>query len=115
VGTVVGVHKGAFRVLLQEKPELISAEGGMYLGDLGKKRGYGFAMWNMIWDQSCEAHVDPHRYVVRLYRFDKKAGGMVKTADLKTRKKYLDGRGALHKEFGIDYTNLLQSIFGNCR
>lgn len=113
---MVGIHRGTLRALLQ-KPEQTPAEGGMYLGNLGEKYGYGFAAWNMIWDVDNEAHPDPHRYAVRIYRFDRKAGRMVKIADLKTKSKYTDDRKALHKEFEMDYPNFFQSKFisaGHC-
>jgi len=103
-GTLVGVHKGALRVLL-EKEE--TSKGGMYVGDLGKKRGLGFAAWWAVGDGKSNA--DPSSYAVRLYRFDQEAGQMMKIADLKTKNKYDDNRKAL-KELGLDYPNILQTI-----
>jgi len=123
-GTLVAVHEGAFRVLqLQGKYDdfvkkddlgravvFVFSQGGMYVGDLGEKRGFGFAAWNIIWNvANGERYSDPHRYAVRLYRVDQEAGQMVKIADLKTKNKYDDTRKAL-KELGLDYPNILQTI-----
>jgi hypothetical protein len=79
----------------------------MYLGDLGEDRGYGFAEWNFIWGQ--EGHVEPHHYMVKLFRFDPVAGTMVKIADLTTTRSYKTDDEAL-AEFGLRYPNLLRSI-----
>lgn len=102
-GAVIDVHKGAFRKLLEEYTR--SASGGMYVGDLGKKRGYGFA----VWDPEHRPYPDPSRYIVRLYRLDREKGMMVKFADLKTKRKYSDPEAAL-KELGLNFPNLWQSI-----
>lgn len=105
-GTVIGATNGHLRPLLLDQA-FTNAEGGMYLGDLGENRGYGFAVWNFIWGS--EAHVDPHHYNVKLFRFDPVAGQMVKIADLKTTRSYKTDTEAL-SEFGLHYPNLLRSI-----
>lgn len=105
-GTVIGAADGHLRPLLP-KQAFTNAEGGMYLGDLGESRGYGFAEWNFIWGS--ESHVDPHRFNVKLYRFDPVAGSMVKIADLTTTRSYKTDTEAL-AEFGLHYPNLLGSI-----
>lgn len=105
-GTIIGAINGHLRPLLP-KQAFANAEGGMYLGDLGENRGYGFAEWNFIWGS--ESHVDPHRFNVKLYRFDPVAGTMVKIADLTTTRSYNTDTEAL-AEFGMHYPNLLRSI-----
>ncbi len=105
-GAVIGAINGHLRPLLPKHP-FVNAEGGMYLGDLGENRGYGFAEWNFIWGS--EGHADPHRFNVKLYRFDPAAGSMVKIADLTTTRSYKNDDEAL-AEFGLHYPNLLRSI-----
>ena len=105
-GTVIGASDGRLRALLP-KQAFANAEGGMYLGDLGENRGYGFAEWNFIWGS--EGHVDPHHFNIKLYRFDPVAGTMVKIADLTTTRSYKTDTEAL-AEFGLHYSNLLRSI-----
>jgi hypothetical protein len=105
-GTVIGATDGRLRPLLS-KQAFANAEGGMYLGDLGEYRGYGFAEWNFIWGS--EGHVDPHRFNVKLYRFDPVAGSMVKVADLTSTGSYKTDTEAL-AEFGLHYPNLLRSF-----
>jgi len=105
-GAVVGEYQGQLRSLLP-KQVFTNAEGGMYLGDLGGNRGYGFAVWNFIWGS--EDHMHPHRYNVKLFRFDPAAGQMVKIADLNTKRKYDNDTDAL-AELGLHFPNLLRSI-----
>jgi hypothetical protein len=105
-GTVIGARNGQLRSWLSTQA-FTNAEGGMYLGDLRQNRGYGFAVWNFIWGP--ESHVDPHRFNVKLFRFDLAAGEMVKIADLNTTRSYRTDEEAL-AEFGMHYPNLLRSI-----
>jgi hypothetical protein len=105
-GAVIGMWKGQLRSWLP-KQAFTNAEGGMYLGDLGQGRGYGFAVWNFIWGS--EAHPDPHHYNVKLFRFDPATGEMVGIADLNTKGSYGTDGEAL-AEFGMHYSNLLRTI-----
>ena len=105
-GTLVGVHKGALRVLLENAE---TSKGGMYVGDLGKKRGWGFAAWSVVMGDDDKSNAEASRLVVELYRFDQEAGQMVKIAGLKTKNKYGDNRKA-PKELGMDYPDVLQTI-----
>jgi hypothetical protein len=105
-GTAIGEFQGNLRTLLP-KQVFTNAEGGMYLGDLGGNRGYGFAVWNFIW--GAEAHLEAHRYNVKLFRFDPVAGQMVKIAELNTRRKYDTDKDAL-AELGLHFPNLFRSI-----
>jgi hypothetical protein len=83
------------------------AEGGIYVGDLGGRRGYGLAVWNFIWGN--EPHVAPHRYAVTLYRLNRKRMQFIKTADMATRAKYADDAAAL-RELKLTFPNLTRSI-----
>jgi len=105
-GTVIGETKGHLRAL-PPKQDFVNAEGGMYLGDLGEDRGYGFAVWNFIWGS--EGHADPHRFNVKLFRFDPTTGQMVKITDLRTTRSYNTDEDAL-AEFGLHFPNLLRSF-----
>ena len=105
-GTLIGAYKGQIRSWLP-KQAFTNAEGGMYVGDLGDKRGYGFAVWNFIWGS--EGHADPHHFNVKLFRFDPSLGMMVKIADMNTTGTYRTDEEAL-AEFGMHYPNLLRSI-----
>lgn len=104
--TVIGAHNGQLRSYLPRQA-FANAEGGMYVGDLGDKRGYGFAVWNFIWGS--EGHADPHRYNVKLFRFDPVAGVMLRIADLDTTRSYGTDEEAL-AEFNLHFPNLLRSI-----
>jgi hypothetical protein len=107
-GTLIGEHNDHLKSFFT-KPVGNNAEGGMYVGDLGDGKGYGFASWNFIWDMGTESHVDPHRYRVKLYRFDHNSGTMVLFFDRKTAKKYEDPQNAL-SEFGLKYEDILASL-----
>lgn len=88
-------------------PVFTNVEGGMYLGDLGGRRGYGLAVWGFIWGKG-EAHFQAHRYKIDFYRFDSISGKMVKTEELTTKNKYETEDQALG-EFGLHYANFLRS------
>ena len=82
------------------------AEGGIYVGDLGGRRGYGMAVWNFIWGN--EAHVAPHRYRVLLYKLNNKMQ-FFRTGTLTTRGHYANDMAAL-KELKLDFPNLTTTI-----
>jgi hypothetical protein len=83
------------------------AEGGVYVGDLGGKRGYGLAVWNFIWGN--EAHVDPHRYKVWLYKLNLHSMTFVPTGSRTTRAKFATDTAAL-RELGLTFPNLTRAI-----
>jgi hypothetical protein len=83
------------------------AEGGIYVGDLGVKRGYGLAVWNFIWGN--EPHVAPHRYKVWLYHLNRSRMKFYPTATLTTRGHYADDTAALH-ELRLTFPNLIKAI-----
>ncbi|MEJ2817957.1 hypothetical protein [Caulobacter sp. CCG-8] len=70
---------------------------GFHVGDLGRGRGLGLALWTAIWGD--EAHYDPHRYRVRIYRWrgDHFSGPETWT----TRKRYDPDPLAVAKALGL--------------
>jgi hypothetical protein len=105
--TVVGPQHGQLQSWLDKQVVTTNAEGGMYLGDLGKGRGYGFAVWNFLWES--DGHSSPHRYSLDLYRFDPNDGKLKLIAKMETKRTYGRDTEAL-AEFGLRYPNLLRSF-----
>ncbi len=83
------------------------AEGGIYLGDLGARRGYGLAVWNFIWGN--EPHVAPHRYKVWLYHLNRSRMTFYPTVTMTTRGHYADDTAAL-RELRLTFPNLTRAI-----
>lgn len=83
------------------------AEGGIYVGDLGGRRGYGLAVWNFIWGN--EPHVAPHRYKVWLYHLNRSRMKFYPTLTMTTRGHYGDDGAAL-RELGLTFPNLTRAI-----
>ena len=83
------------------------AEGGIYVGELGARRGYGLAVWNFIWGN--EPHVAPHRYRVSLYHLNRRRMIFYPTATMTTRRRYSDDSSAL-RELGLTFPNLTKAI-----
>jgi hypothetical protein len=83
------------------------AEGGIYVGELGPRRGYGLAVWNFIWGN--EPHVAPHRYRVWLYNLNRRRMIFYPTNTMTTRGHYGDDTSALH-ELGLTFPNLTKAI-----
>ncbi len=106
-GIVVGSVKGKLSVLTPKPVETL-AEGGIYLGDLGSGQGYGLAVWDFIWGPS-ESHLDPHRYKVTLYRYDRAHFRFVPLRRVESKKRHGSYDEAL-SELGLPYSNLLSSI-----
>lgn len=102
--TVVGLTNGRPKAWLTEQP-FVNTEGGYYVGDLGPKRGYGFAAWNFIWEDG--AHYGPHRYEVWLYKFLPESGSAVLIQHIETDKKFDTPEEAL-KSLGLNFNNLLR-------
>lgn len=105
-GVVLGDEAGRIRNWTPT-PVFTNVEGGMYLGDLGGRRGYGLAVWGFIWGKG-EAHFQAHRYKIDFYRYDLRSGKMVETEELTTKNKYEAEDQALG-EFGLHYVNFLRS------
>jgi hypothetical protein len=83
------------------------AEGGIYVGDLGSRRGYGLAVWNFIWGN--EPHVAPHRYRVSLYHLNRRRMIFYPTMTLTTRGHYSDDAAAL-RELRLTFPNMTKAI-----
>jgi hypothetical protein len=83
------------------------AEGGIYVGDLGHRRGYGLAVWNFIWGN--EPHVAPHRYRVSLYHLNRRRMVFYPSITMTTRRHYSDDTAAL-RELGLTFPNLTKAI-----
>lgn len=83
------------------------AEGGMYVGNLGARRGYGLAVWNFIWGD--EPHVAPHRYRVWLYRLNRATMKFTALETLTTHKSYSSDTAALH-ELRLDFPDQIRTI-----
>lgn len=65
---------GELKALTRNDSFTASGRGGFHFGELGRGDGLGLAVWDYVWDYDYEAHVSPHRYEVRLYRWNKGAG-----------------------------------------
>jgi len=83
------------------------AEGGIYVGDLGGRRGYGLAVWDFIWGD--EPHVAPHRYKVWLYRLNRPHMKFYPVETLTTHGHYADDAAAL-RELRLTFPNLTKAI-----
>ncbi|WP_419759059.1 hypothetical protein [Acidisoma sp.] len=83
------------------------AEGGIYVGQLSPRRGYGLAVWNFIWGN--EPHVAPHRYRVSLYHLNRRRMIFYPTGTMTTRRRYSDDSSAL-RELGLTFPNLTKAI-----
>ena len=105
-GIVRGDHAGQIEEWTQE-PVFTNVEGGMYLGELGGKRGYGLAVWGFIWGKD-EAHFQAHRYSVASYQYDEQTAKMVKLEELITKGRYKSDEQAL-AEMRPHYPSFLRS------
>lgn len=106
--TIIGARGATFRVLTPG-PLLTPIQGGVFVGDLGGRRGPGVAVWSFIWGDG-EAHYAEHRYEVRLYPFDARRGVFRRAAVLASKRKHRSAEGAL-EELGLPrYPNLLENF-----
>jgi hypothetical protein len=106
--TLVGANGAGFRVLTPE-PLLTPIQGGVFVGDLGGKRGPGVAVWSFIWEDT-EAHYTAHRYEVKLYPFDARRGVFRRSTMLRSKGKHQRGEDALEELKLPRYTNLLDNF-----
>jgi hypothetical protein len=83
------------------------AEGGIYVGDLGARRGYGLAVWNFVWGN--EPHVAPHRYRVWLYHLNRSRMKFYPMATVTTHGRYASDTAAL-RELRLTFPNLTRAI-----
>jgi hypothetical protein len=84
----------------------LSIQDGVYLGHIDKKYGYGMVVWRFQWN---EAHYDPHKYEISIYRWDVKKRAFVYQRTLTTRKKFKGGCRAL-KHYGLSCKNYRDEV-----
>jgi hypothetical protein len=97
---LIGVVSGAIKRLWQQS-EPLNYEGGILVGDLGQDRGTGVAQWNFVWG-SGESHVDPHKYSLQLYLWNKQKSQFDVGPKYITKNKYQDDAQAL-QELGFNF------------
>lgn len=106
--TIIG-ESGARLKVFTPQPFLTPIQGGVFIGQLGGRRGLGAAVWQFLWGDD-EAHYAAHRYEVQLYRFNPRTRSFVKGPALRSRNKHESGQDAL-VELGLPrYTNLLDNF-----
>jgi hypothetical protein len=105
--SLIGSVNGELRVLTPE-PLTNNVQGGIYVGNLGRGRGTGAAVWNFLWEDG--AHYAPHRYEVKLYPFDVKAMSFRKGKVLRSARKHADRGERALSELRLPYRDLLRSI-----
>ena len=101
--TIVGAVNGQLRVLTPDQL-WSNVEGGFYIGDLGRWGGYGLVRWNLVWGD--EAHYQPHRYEVSIFRFDAAESRFKLVQKTTSRRKYRTGEEWL-TEMGLHCRNVL--------
>lgn len=108
VGTIIGEVNSKIKELTVEQM-FVNNQGGIFVGNLGKGKGFGAVAWNFIWD-NLEGHYSYHRYQVEIYSFDNKTNLFKKTKTMGTKRKY-GGRGeeAL-RELKLPIKDLLQTV-----
>ena len=103
VPALVGVVEGKLKSLLVQQP-VVNSQGGLYVGDLGGRRGFGLAAWTFLWEDG--AHYGRHRYRVTLYRIDADTGKSTMAYQKETKRSYSQASDALH-ELGFHFDNFL--------
>lgn len=108
---VIAALKGRLELLTQ-RPLQAGEGGGIHVGNLGRGRGSGIAVWNYIWADG-EAHADPHRYEVTFFPWSAGKSRFIKGGKLITRSKHEGGKAAL-SELKLSFVNLLLPDFDDC-
>jgi hypothetical protein len=96
-----GVVNGELEQLTYEHL-FTSNEGGFFFGDLGRGIGLGAAQWDFVWGED-EAHVSPHQYEVKLFKWDGWRFQWHKV--VRTRRTYRTGETAL-RELGFNFKDI---------
>jgi hypothetical protein len=104
--TIIGAVDGQLKVLTPDQL-WSNAEGGFYVGDLGRRRGYGLVRWNFVWGD--EAHYQPHRYEVSIFRFDAAESRFKLVQKTTSHRKYHTGEEWL-AEMGLNCRNVLRNF-----
>lgn len=106
-GTIIGAVDGKFVELLPQQM-FVHNQGGMFVGYLGRKYGFGAVSWTFIWEDN--AHYAPHRYQFEIYPFDKKTRLFTTPRRLETKREYeRRGESAL-KELRLPVRDLLRTF-----
>jgi len=84
----------------------LTIQDGFCLGRIGKRYGYGMIIWRFLWN---EAHYDPHRYEISIYRWDHKRQSFVFQRTFTTKRKFKDGCRAV-KYYGFNCKNYRDEV-----
>ncbi|OGT37595.1 MAG: hypothetical protein A3F11_10190 [Gammaproteobacteria bacterium RIFCSPHIGHO2_12_FULL_37_14] len=95
--------------LNRNKWKLETYSGGFYIGKLPHQEDMGAVFWTCVWGNN-EAHIDPHRYAIELYRWN----GTVFILSKKwiTKDKYsndedaLKAYGLVKQDLSLDFSNI---------
>jgi hypothetical protein len=83
---------------------------GIFVGDLGRRRGPGLVMWNAQWNGQ-EAHYGRHRYEIVSYRW--RNGRFVGPEVITTKRKYNPDPEDVARRLGLGFKDMTQqSRFG---
>jgi hypothetical protein len=66
MSVVIGEVNGKIMLLTPETIDT-SAQGGIFVGNLNRRFGFGIVVWNFIWDSG--AHYSLHPYEIKLFSF----------------------------------------------
>lgn len=89
-------------------PEKItmSQQDGIFLGYINKEYQYGMIRWKFIWK---EAHYDPHRYEISIYKWVKELNKFLLCRKFNTSKKFTSGQKAL-QHYNLPYYNFRSEV-----
>lgn len=95
--------------LLTQGPLTNNDDGGIFIGYINKKFGYGLISWNFVWGN--EAHFQPHRYNIQIYSWDRRSQCFRYTKEFTTNKKYQGWQEAF-KSLGFPRENFRDTVIG---
>ncbi|MDQ3919502.1 MAG: hypothetical protein M3348_13605 [Acidobacteriota bacterium] len=99
---------GELKELTRAETFTTEEEGGFYIGDLGHGLGIGLAVWDFVWDED-ESHVSPHRYEIKLYKWNEERTRFEWARVLRTPGKFDSGEKAV-RSVGLHFKDLRGSI-----
>jgi hypothetical protein len=103
--TIVGEVNGRLKALLPHRPT--TEWSSICVGALGIGKGVGALVSHELWEPP-ESHPDPHRFLLRVYRFSK--SGLTLSQTFRTRGRY-DLFDDAAKELGFSCKDQLRSFF----
>ncbi len=83
---------------LNPEPIDLTIQDGLYLGYINATFGHGMVIWENRWEN--EAHYDPHRYAIRIYRWDTRSKNFRLARKFTTKAKFRDGCSAT-RSYGL--------------